>query len=114
MLWKALEATGVFGRYGRIFGSFDVNMVCPLLGSWINYVVCMLTGCADAQVSFECIVQGFLKLAYGNVVFSHSKLHACHKSLVFSRSLLLTSVANLMCCVFFPVRAQAQGSLCPV
>ena len=39
MLWKVLEALAVLGRYGRkALGSFDVNMVCPLPGSWINHV----------------------------------------------------------------------------
>ena len=51
---------------------------------------------------------------YGNVVFSRSKLHAHRKSLVFFCSRLLPAVGNLMFCVFFPVRAEAQGSLCVV
>ena len=59
----------------------------------------------------HAFLQGLLNPAYGNVVFSRSKLHALHKSLVFFRSLLLPAVANLMFCVFFPVRAWAQGSL---
>ena len=46
-------------------------------------------------------LQGLLNPAYGNVVFSRSKLRAHHKSLVFFRSLLLPAVANLMFCMYF-------------
>ena len=49
----------------------------------------------------HAFLQGLLNPAYGNVVFSRSKLHALHKSLVFFRSLLLPPVANLMFCVCF-------------
>ena len=49
----------------------------------------------------HAFLQGLLNPAYGNVVFSRSKLHALHKSLVFFRSLLLPAVANLMFCMFF-------------
>ena len=34
MVWKALEALGMLSR---ALGSFDVNTVCPSLGSWINH-----------------------------------------------------------------------------
>ena len=47
------------------------------------------------------ILRCFLRAVYGNVVFSRSKLHALHKSLVLFRSLLLTAVANLMFCMYF-------------
>ena len=46
-------------------------------------------------------LQGLLNPAYGNVVFSRSKMHARCKTLVFFRSHLLTAVANLMFCVYF-------------
>ena len=36
MVWKALEALGMLSE---ALGSFDVNTVCPLPGSWINHVV---------------------------------------------------------------------------
>ena len=49
----------------------------------------------------HAFLQGLLNPAYGNVVFSRSKLHALHKSLVFFRSLLLPAVANLLFCVLF-------------
>ena len=49
----------------------------------------------------HAFLQGLLNPVHGNVVFSRSKLHALHKSLVFFRSLLLPAVANLMFCVFF-------------
>ena len=48
----------------------------------------------------NAILRCFLRAVYGNVVFSRSKLHALHKSLVFFRSLLLPAVANLMFCVY--------------
>ena len=120
---KALEALGVFWE---AFGSFDVNTVCPLPGSWINHVLLcflhlfvILCLCAavcgrqflsrvDMLMQFS---QCFLRAVYGNVVISRSKMDAHHKSLVFFRSLLPPAVANLM---FFPVRAEAQGSLCVV
>ena len=35
MVWKALEALGMLSE---VLGSFDVNTVCPLPGSWINHV----------------------------------------------------------------------------
>ena len=35
MVWKALEALGMLSE---ALGSFDVNTVCPLPGSWINNV----------------------------------------------------------------------------
>ena len=49
----------------------------------------------------HAFLQGFLNPVHGNVVFSRSKLHALHKSLVFFRSLLLPAVPNLMFCLFF-------------
>ena len=61
----------------------------------------------------NAFLQGLLKSAYGNVVFSRSKLHALHKSLVFFRTLLLPAVPNLMFCVFFPGKGWGPGfSLC--
>ena len=48
----------------------------------------------------NAFLQGLLKSAYGNVVFSRSKMDAHHKSLVFFRSLLLTAIANLMFCMY--------------
>ena len=63
-------------------GSFDVNTVCPLPGSWINHVECIFAGFAETRL-WECHV------------FS-SKLHALRKSLMFFRSFLLTALANLM------------------
>ena len=57
----------------------------------------------------NAFLQGLLKSAYGNVVFSRSKLHALHKSLLFFRSLLLPAVANLMVCMHFPGRGSGPG-----
>ena len=43
-LCKALDALEGFGGFSSLWqvwkalGSFDVNMVCPLPGSWINHV----------------------------------------------------------------------------
>ena len=43
-LCKALDALDGFGGFSSLWqvwkalGSFDVNMVCPLPGSWINHV----------------------------------------------------------------------------
>ena len=48
----------------------------------------------------HAFLQGLLNPAYGNVVFSRSKMDAHHKSLVFFRSLLLTAVANVMFCMY--------------
>ena len=56
-------------------------------------------------------LQGLLNPVHGNVVFSRSKLHAHHNSLVLFRSLLVTAVANFMFCEYFLVRAPAQGFL---
>ena len=57
-------------------------------------------GVCEQVCNFNAFLQGLLNPAYGNVVFSCSKLHAHHKSLVFFHSLLLTAVANLMFCVY--------------
>ena len=47
----------------------------------------------------DAFLQGLRNPVYGNVVFSRSKLHAFHKSLVFFRSLLFPPLANHMICV---------------
>ena len=52
MVWKSLEALGMLSE---ALGSFDVNTVCPLPGSWINHV----TVFAHRQVRFDCIFTGF-------------------------------------------------------
>ena len=49
----------------------------------------------------HAFLQGLLNPAYGNVVFSRSKLYVHHKSLVFFRSILLPAIASLMFFVFF-------------
>lgn len=60
MVWKALEALGMLSE---ALGSFDVNTVCPLPGSWINHVESRLWECrvfvafADKAVMFQCIFQ---------------------------------------------------------
>ena len=46
---------------------------------------------------FNAILQGLLKTVYGNVVFSRSKMHARHKSLVFFRSLAICSCSLRLC-----------------
>ena len=61
MLWKAIEALGVLWE---ALGSFDVNMVCALAGSWINH--------AESR-PWECRV------------FSFKNARASEKSRVFSR-----------------------------
>ena len=43
----------------QALGSFDVNMVCPLPGSWINHVVCIFTRFSEYEVTFACIFTGF-------------------------------------------------------
>ena len=60
-LCKALDALEGFGGFSSLWqvwkalGSFDVNMVCPLPGSWINHL------------------HGLQRPAYGNIVFSRLK-----------------------------------------
>ena len=46
----------------------------------------------------DAVLRCLLNPAYGNVVFSRSKLHAFHKSLVFFRSLLFPPLANHVIC----------------
>ena len=69
-----LKALGCFGGFRSLWqvwkalGSFDVNMVCPLPGSWINHVI----GFSDKEVTkllLHVFLQGLLKTVYGNVVF---------------------------------------------
>ena len=48
----------------------------------------------ESSWSFNAILRCFLRAVYGNVVFSRSKMDAHHKSLVFFRSLLLTTFAH--------------------
>ena len=68
---------------------------------WFCVVRCSLwQAVPESSWSFNAILRCFLRAVYGNVVFSRSKMDAHHKSLVFFRSLLLTAVANLMCCVY--------------
>ena len=69
---------------------------------WFCVVRCSLWHAVpESSWSFNAIFRCFLRAVYGNFVFSRSKLHALHKSLVFFRLLLLPAVANLMFCVFF-------------
>ena len=81
MVWKALEALGVLWE---ALVSIDVNMVCHLPGSWINYV-CIYCLCVFLKVMsiLYAFLQGLLDPAYGNVVFSRSQLRASQKSRVF-------------------------------
>ena len=50
-LCKALDALESFGGFSSLWqvwkalGSFDVNMVCPLPGSWINRVLYAFLHC---------------------------------------------------------------------
>ena len=60
MVWKALEALGMLSE---ALGSFDVNTVCPLPGSWINHVpFTFVPGCRQSHVLciFVCIVCRYL------------------------------------------------------
>ena len=63
------------------------------------FLYACLEGFLKMMLLLNAFLQGLLNPAYGNVVFSRSKLHALHKSLVFFRSLLLPAVANLMFCM---------------
>ena len=54
MLWKALEASGALWE---ALGNFDVNTVCPLLGSWINHVLLIFH-----LFLFLEALQGFVRL----------------------------------------------------
>ena len=82
MVWKALEALGMLSE---ALGSFDVNTVCPLPGSWINHVECIFPGKGIGPgFSFSC------------------------------RPSALDRTLNLYPRQIFPVRAVAQGSLCVV
>ena len=53
-LCKALDALEGFGGFSSLWqvwkalGSFDVNMVCPLPGSWINHVCIFCTSVCDS------------------------------------------------------------------
>ena len=47
MVWKALEALGMLSE---ALGSFDVNTVCPLPGSWINHVCILCTYLCDSAL----------------------------------------------------------------
>ena len=68
---------------------------------WFCVVRCSLwQAVPESSWSFNAILRCFLRAVYGNVVFSRSKMDAHHKSLVFFRSLLLTAVVSLMCCVY--------------
>ena len=59
-LCKALDALEGFGGFSSLWqvwkalGSFDVNMVCPLPGSWINHVVCILCTYLYDSVLMRC------------------------------------------------------------
>ena len=49
----------------------------------------------------NAFLQGLLKSAYGNVVFSRSKMHLLNTSLVFLRPFLHPAVAKPMFCVYW-------------
>ena len=71
MLWKAL-------------GSFDVNMVCPLPGSWINHVVCIFMCFSEDDVNCVCIFTGFAESRPWECrVFSFNIARTSQKSRVF-------------------------------
>ena len=71
MLWEAL-------------GSFDVNTVCPLPGSWINHVVCIFTWFSEREVTFVCIFTGFAESRLWECrVFSFEIARTSQKSRVF-------------------------------
>ena len=51
----------------------------------------------EARWCLIAILECFLRAAHGNVVFSLSNMHACHKTLVFfPRWLLISAFAHLM------------------
>ena len=83
MVWKALEALGMLSE---ALGSFDVNTVCPLPGSWINHgpvCICCTSVCdsvhmccslwqafPESRSYLNAFFAGFAESAYGHVVFS--------------------------------------------
>ena len=81
MVWKALEALGMLSE---ALGSFDVNTVCPLPGSWINHVVCIFTCFSENEVTFVCIFTGFAESRPWECrVFSFKIARISQKSRVF-------------------------------
>ena len=63
-LCKALDALESFGGFSSLWqvwkalGSFDVNMVCPLPGSWINHVCIFYTYLCDSVLMRCSLWQG--------------------------------------------------------
>ena len=77
MVWKALEALGMLSE---ALGSFDVNTVCPLPGSWINHV----TVFGDRLARFDCIFTGFADNRLWECrIFSFTKACLAQTSRVF-------------------------------
>ena len=118
MVWKALEALGMLSE---ALGSFDVNTVCPLPGSWINHVLyAFLLGFLKMMSIMYAFLQGLLNPAYGNVVFSRSKLRASQQfrafSFTFAPSCRQSHVLYVNLCIFVRFFAYAvhwvAGSFC--
>ena len=64
-LCKALDALEGFGGFSSLWqvwkalGSFDVNMVCPLPGSWINHAEKSWETLGGFGFSIVCRLGGF-------------------------------------------------------
>ena len=82
MVWKALEALGMLSE---ALGSFDVNTVCPLPGSWVaGCFVCIFMCFSEDGVNVVCIFTGFAESRLWECrVFSFEIARASHKSRVF-------------------------------
>ena len=115
MVWKALEALGMLSE---ALGSFDVNTVCPLLGSWINHVVCIFPCFFEDEVNFGCIFTGLAESRPWECrVFSFKTPRTSYKSLVFHftfanslRTSYVLYVFNMFVSFFVPAVHDGAGS----
>ena len=103
MLWKGFWGFSSLWQVWKALGSFDVNMVCPLPGSWINHVfvysshICVIL-CLCAAVCgrqflsrVDILIQfyGVFREPFIEMTFSRSKkARASQKYRVFSFTLV--------------------------
>ena len=67
---------------GSVFGGLMFAYKFTALSESRLWECRVFTVFGDRLVRFVFYLQGLLTAVYGNIVFSHSKMHAWHKSLV--------------------------------
>ena len=111
-LWRVDVCMQIYGVFWEPF----MGMSCFTLFSESRLWECrVFTQFAYRQVMFDCIFIGFAETRLWECrVFSFEHGWASYKSRVFPFTFAHICRQSHGLCLFFPVRAWAQGSLCPV